>query len=274
MKEAVHTRHHLASAHADYCRSLCVTGSALTSFAASKPLSVSNETPAVLLDPSPPPTNPTPLRVPPSPSPSLHPPPPPPYLLPLPLLWLPIPTAYQANSTYLDSPSQVSSIWNWENFYPPSPPYSEFFEQKAKRRKQQLIQQRPRNLHSNYPEDTEDTKTEKSGYDFFRPEKPNHRYNINTGTNGNNNFDQETEREEVQCSEWGDHGHDRFTTTSSSDKEGGDDVASRSEIGTRNSESYIISIGLLHRCNHCHGIQCKGLLLGIKWIISRRMQVP
>ncbi|XP_039048299.1 nitrate regulatory gene2 protein-like [Hibiscus syriacus] len=95
----------------------------------------------------------------------------------------------------------------------------------------------PRNLHSNYPEDTEDTETEKSGYNFFRPEKLNHRYDINTDTNSKNDFDEETGREEVQCSESGDHDHDRFTTVSSSDQEeGDDDVASRSEIGTRDSE--------------------------------------
>ncbi|XP_039064204.1 nitrate regulatory gene2 protein-like [Hibiscus syriacus] len=205
MKEAVHARHRLTSAHADYCRSLRVTGPALASFAAGEPLSVSDETPAVLLRPSPPPANPTPLSVPHSPSPS-------PYVAPncrrsrklppkLPhilsdssLSSSPLssksgfsnyfyPTAYQANSTYSATPSQVSSVCNWENFYPPSPPDSEFFDQKAKQRKQQqLIQQRPRNLHSNYPEETEDTKTEKSGYDFFRPEKPNHHYNINTAS--------------------------------------------------------------------------------------------
>ncbi|PKI79087.1 hypothetical protein CRG98_000520 [Punica granatum] len=39
MKEAVHARHHLAGAHADYCRSLRLTGSALSAFAANEPLS-------------------------------------------------------------------------------------------------------------------------------------------------------------------------------------------------------------------------------------------
>ncbi|KAB2016032.1 hypothetical protein ERO13_D08G067600v2 [Gossypium hirsutum] len=289
MKEAVHARHHLASAHADYCRSLRVTGSALASFAAGEPISVSDETPAVLLhppNPSPPPANPTTPRVPPSPSPSLHPPPPPffpspspspsptiacsklPHILsgssvsspvPAPNRRRPrkippklphilsesslsssprssksgfsnhvFPTAYPANSTYSATPSQASSVWNWENFYPPSPPDSEFFDQKVQQRKQ------PHHLDSNYPEDTEDTETEKSEYDFFRPQKLNHRYNISSG-NAKSNFDEETEREEVHCSEWGDHDHDRFTTTSSSDEEGYDDVASRSEIGARDS---------------------------------------
>ncbi|XWS77323.1 hypothetical protein CRYUN_Cryun01aG0251100 [Craigia yunnanensis] len=286
MKEAVHARHHLAAAHADYCRSLRITGSALSSFAAGEHLSVSDETPAVLLhpaNPSPPPTNLIPPRVPPSPSPSLHPPPlshspsPSPTIassklphilsassisspapnrrrsrklhpkLPhilsesspsSPQSWKSgfsnnfFPTAYQANSTYSNTPSQASSVWNWENFYPPSPPDSEFFDQKLQRRKQQLPQ-RHHHLDSNNPEDTEDTETENSKYDFFRPQKLNHRYNINSN-NAKSNFDEETEREEVQCSEWGDH--DRYTTTSSSDEEEEeDDVASRSEIGVRSN---------------------------------------
>ncbi|XVF22772.1 hypothetical protein REPUB_Repub12eG0199900 [Reevesia pubescens] len=293
MKEAVHARYHLAAAHADYCRSLRVTGSALSSFAAGEPLSVSHETPAVLLhpatnpSPSPPPINP----IPPSPSPSLHPTPPPPHFShsPSPTIRssklphilsdssipsptpnrrrsrklppkLPhilsesspssspqssksgftnnfFPTAYQADSTYSTTPSQASSAWNWESFYPPpSPPDSEFLDQKLQQHRKQLPQRHPRHHHhldSNNPEDTEDTETEKSEYDFFRPQKLNHRYNINT-YNSNSHFDEETEREEVQCSEWGDHDHDRYTTTSSSDEEEeeDDDVASRSDIGT------------------------------------------
>ncbi|OMP00740.1 hypothetical protein COLO4_12411 [Corchorus olitorius] len=185
MKEAVHARHQLAVAHADYCRSLRITGSALSTFAAG----FSNNF---------------------------------------------FPTAYQANSTYSNTPSQASSVWNWENFYPPSPPDSEFFDQKLQQRKQQLPQ-RPHHLDSNNPDDTEDTETERSEYDFFRPQKTNYRYNINSN-NAKSNFDEETEREEVQCSEWGDHDHDRYTTTSSSDEEEEeDDMASRSEIGTRSN---------------------------------------
>lgn len=34
---------------------------------------------------------------------------------------------YNAQPTYSSTPSQASSVWNWENFYPPSPPDSEFF---------------------------------------------------------------------------------------------------------------------------------------------------
>ncbi|KAK8479937.1 hypothetical protein V6N13_021027 [Hibiscus sabdariffa] len=295
MKEAVHARHHLAAAHADYCRSLRAAGSALSTFAAGEPLSVSDETPAVFLHaaaPSPQPTtNLIPPRAPPSPSPSLHPPPPPPPPLSpspssptiatskLPHILsassipsaapnrrrprkvppkLPhilsesspcsspqssksgfsnnfFPTAYQANSTYSATPSQASSVWNWENFYPPSPPDSEFFDQKLQRQRKQQQQLPYRNHHldSNYPEESEDTETEKSEYDFFRPHNLNNRDNVNS-VHGKSNFDEETEREEVQCSEWGDHDH--YTTTSSSDgDEEDDDVASRSEFGNRSN---------------------------------------
>ncbi|KAE8721249.1 protein kinase G11A [Hibiscus syriacus] len=283
MKEAVHARHHLAAAHADYCRSLSAAGSALCTFASGEPLSISDETPAVLLQPaapSPPTTtNLIPPRIPQSPSPSLHPPPlsPSPSYPTIASSKLPhifsassipspapnrrrphkappklphilsesspcsspqssksgfsnnfFPTTYQANATYSTTPSQTSSVWNWENVYPPSPPNSEFFNHKQHQRKQQLLPHGHHHLDSNYPEEPEDTETEKSEYDFFRPHNPNNRYNINS-VKGKSNFDEETEREEVQCSEWGDH--DRYTTTSSSEED--EDVASRSEFGNR-----------------------------------------
>ncbi|OMO69597.1 hypothetical protein CCACVL1_19390 [Corchorus capsularis] len=161
MKEAVHARHQLAAAHADYCRSLRITGSALSTFAA------------------------------------------------------------------------------------------EFFDQKSQQRKQQLPQ-RPHHLDSNNPDDTEDTETERSEYDFFRPQKTNYRYNINSNNNAKSNFDEETEREEVQCSEWGDHDHDRYTTTSSSDEEEEeDDMASRSEIGTRSNFGSSMG-GQSEKLHHLH----------------------
>ncbi|KAE8694194.1 protein kinase G11A [Hibiscus syriacus] len=305
MKEAVHARHHLAATHADYCRSLRAAGSALSTFASGEPLSVSDETPAVLLHPAAPSplptTKPIPPRVPPSPSPSLHPPPPPPPLSPspssptiasskLPHILSPssisspapnrrrlhkvppklphilpesspcsspqssksgfynnfFPTAYQANSTYSNTPSQTSSVWNWEIFYPPSPPDSEFFDQKQQQRKQQLLPHGHHHLDSNYPEESEETETEKSEYDFFRPHNPNNRYNINS-VNGKSNFDEETEREEVQCSEWGDH--DRYTTTSSSEED--EDVASRSEFGNRSNFGSSMR-GESDKFNHLH----------------------
>ncbi|VFQ69992.1 unnamed protein product [Cuscuta campestris] len=84
MKGAVYARHQLAAAHADYCRSLRVTGSALVSFSKGESFSVSDQTPAVFLRTPPSsvstktPPPPPPVRIP-SPSPSIrtpHPPPP------------------------------------------------------------------------------------------------------------------------------------------------------------------------------------------------------
>ncbi|KAJ8900164.1 hypothetical protein K2173_024804 [Erythroxylum novogranatense] len=299
IKEAVYARHHLASAHADYCRSLRVTGSALCSFAAGEPLSVSEQTPAVFLHtPDPPPSvnsNLVPPRVPVRPSPSLRPstmPPPPPqpphfsppsptiassklpHILSAPSLEstanrrrrkppkLPhilsestsprsqksnfttdfeYPTAYQANSTYSRTPSQASSVWNWEKFYPPSPPDSEFFNRKAQA---QNNANRPHH-YSDADDDVEtetETETERSEYDFFSK-----KYSDSNHLNMKQQsvVDEEAEREEVQCSEWGDH-HDHYSTTTSSDQnrnekeeeeeeEEEEDVRSRSEIGTRSN---------------------------------------
>nr|KYP57267.1 hypothetical protein KK1_003526 [Cajanus cajan] len=147
MKEAVYARHHLAAAHSDYCRSLRLTGSALSTFAAGEPLSISEHTPAVFLSsqqpqaPSPPPPRP--------PSPS---PPPQPKLLP--------------------------------------------------RRRKAPAQKLPHILSDSSPSSTPRS---------------------------------HVSREEVQCSEWGDH----YSTTSSSDDDDDDgveeDVESRSEIGTRSN---------------------------------------
>ncbi|KAF5731610.1 hypothetical protein HS088_TW18G00291 [Tripterygium wilfordii] len=126
MKEAVFARHHLAAAHADYCRSLRLTGSALCSFASGEPLSVSDQTPAVLLhrtnpSPSPPPhplysasSNPIPPRVvPPSPAPSsIHPPPRP---------FFPSPSATIATSKlpHIVSASSMDSVVNHRRRKPP-----------------------------------------------------------------------------------------------------------------------------------------------------------
>ncbi|EEF50254.1 conserved hypothetical protein [Ricinus communis] len=300
MKEAVHARHHLAAAHADYCRSLRVTGSALCSFAAGEPLSVSEQTPAVFLHPPNPPTSSTnsvPPRVVPSPSPSLHPPPPPPAFSPSPSptiassklphilssssmksgsnrlrkppkLKLPhilsesslassprsqksnfnyeYPTAYQANSTYSNTPSQASSVWNWENFYPPSPPDSEFFNRKSQNHHLDTD-----DVDDDEPETETETETEKSEYDFFQLQHKKHNFhnmtnnnddsiNISTNTNSkqqqhNSTADEETEREEVQCSEWGDHDHYSTTSSSEEGEEDDEDRESRSEIGTRSN---------------------------------------
>lgn len=316
MKAAVYARHHLAGAHADYCRSLRLTGSALSAFADNEPLSVSDQTPAVFVLPRrqrspysssapaaaasqpsfrrgpsaaapavpeaavpearPPAATPPPPAAPPL-SPTIassklphilsasdrNPPPPrvggshhnphrrrnsKPMKLPHILSesspnssprslrsdFAPgfYPTAYP-DSTYTSTPSQASSVWNWENFYPPSPPDSEFFDQRARTNNQRQPQ----------PENGEegDGDASASEYDFFRRDAPG---NVLYGEAGAKPFDfkraaasiggGETEREEVQCSDWGDH----YSTTSSSEyvEEGDDDDddhdgASRSEIG-------------------------------------------
>uniref|UniRef100_A0A803LIE8 Uncharacterized protein n=1 Tax=Chenopodium quinoa TaxID=63459 RepID=A0A803LIE8_CHEQI len=209
IKDAVFARHHLAAAHADYFRSLRVTGDALTDFAAGEPLLVvSPSTPSVLLNhsqnnriPSIPKTlfslssnsSATHLPKPPPPiktvpySPVAQPPPPPPECSPtigsskvphilsdssvksgnivekgrvkrgpkLPHILSDssvssstpksfagkfdfpgeMETTYVGvpNYNYASTPSQASSVWNWDNFYPPpSPPDSEFFHPSAK----------------------------------------------------------------------------------------------------------------------------------------------
>eukprot|EP00258_Populus_trichocarpa_P016491 XP_006375135.2 nitrate regulatory gene2 protein [Populus trichocarpa] len=271
MKEAVYARHHLAAAHADYCRSLRVTGSALSNFAAGESLSVSDQTPVVILHPptatSPtPPSNPIPPRVPPSPSPSLHPPPPPPFSPSIAISKPPhilssnihsksnrhrrvkpqklphilsesspsvspksnydYPTAFQNHSTYSTTPSQASSVWNWENFYPPSPPDSEFFARKANHNQQQQHPHLDTDDGSSSDAD-EDVATERfSEYDFF-----NEKQYTQHKKQQQQNYS-ETEQEEVQCSEWGDHDHLSNSTTSSDED---NDTESRSEIGTRSN---------------------------------------
>ncbi|KAF8113854.1 hypothetical protein N665_0045s0093 [Sinapis alba] len=299
MTESVRARHQLAAAHADYCRSLRLTGSALSSFAAGEPLAVSDQTPAVFLHtPSEhSSSNYIPPRVPPSPAPSsVYTPPPPappsrspsvassklppivtahsnrrrkqqqpklPHILSSPSSsersnFMPsfYPTAYQ-NSTYSATPSQASSVWNWENFYPPSPPDSEFFNRKSQERQDNrfIDQERQQNRFSDQERQQEDlhnrfsdTETERSEHDFFNSRKEK-QFDTETERSSHSrkqkkqfeNLDsaveEEAEREEVQCSEWEDHDH--YSTTSSSEaaheeeQEEEDDRESISEVGTR-----------------------------------------
>lgn len=232
MKESVYARHSLAAAQADYCRSLRLTGSALSSFAAGEPLSVSYQTPAVFLHhPPPPPSQPSPTN-----SNSIPPPPPPPPPIisasssrrrrqqqhqqrpKLPHILSDsspssspasersnfYPRAYQ-NSTYSATPSHASSVWNWENFYPPSPPDSEFFDKKAQ---EEILKQREteRTEHA--------SKKKKSVVDG-----------------------DETEREEVQCGSW--DVQDHYSTTSSSEEEVEDDnMESVSEVGRASQQHH------------------------------------
>ncbi|KAL1543320.1 nitrate regulatory gene2 protein-like [Salvia divinorum] len=308
MKEAVHARHHLAAAHADYCRSLRITGSALVTFASGEPLAVSQHAPAVFLrtpssssaaaaKPRPPP--------PPHRSPSLHPPPPPPPMStasshrqekqppppppmrrkkPLKVPHILSDSSFtsspphdftynaRAHSTYSTTPSQTSSVWNWDNFYPPpSPPSSEHFEQ---------LRNAKHHAASNsdddrYTDNDIDGDRASSFTSYSNVRDHDDRYQSPFTADQGQHFDdrasnyssisrysnyrapppmqkkgqglkrweseEETEREEVQCSEWGDHDH--YSSTSSSSDDGGDDdddderedLKSRSDFGTRSN---------------------------------------
>ncbi|KAL1339194.1 hypothetical protein AAHE18_U017000 [Arachis hypogaea] len=308
MKEAVLARHHLAAAHSDYCRSLRLTGDALCTFAAGEPLSVSDNTPAVFINPmstkiTPKPQPPPPPQPQPQPQPSPQPPSPsatitssklptnltprtttaavttttkrrrkPPPKLPhilsesspcstprsqssnFPNTFFP--TAY---STYSTSPSQESSVWNWDNFYPPpSPPGSEYFRSKQNQN-QNLDQNRNIPNHAPLALDSEDSDSEslesESEYNYFHSEpqqnlnktksvrslqqnqletegfdterseysylrrKPEARPEPEPGYRFREEFT-EAEREEVQCSDWG----DRYSDGSSSEE--GNDLRS------------------------------------------------
>ncbi|KAG0451659.1 hypothetical protein HPP92_026112 [Vanilla planifolia] len=163
MKEAVFSRHHFSAAHSDYLDSLRRTGSALTNFAAGEPLSVSEQTPPVLLH-----HRPFEARAaisslpPPTPSSSIPPPPHPrpqyspsitnsklPHILsdssmPSTPSAAPKPAPKRhsnrfnpsvAKSSYAATPSQTSSVWDWDNFYPPSHPAPISSINSGKRRK-------------------------------------------------------------------------------------------------------------------------------------------
>lgn len=215
MKEALYARHYLAAAHSDYCNSLRLTGSALSTFAAGEPLSVSDDIPAVFINtvktcqtPPPPPTpsavtntklrtvseirrRKIPVKLPHILSDSS--------VCSTPRSDFPnwfIPTAHQNESTA----SETSSVWNWENFQPPpSPPNSEYFRQRSQ----------PPNHKLENPES--DTSSE-SFYNMFHSKI--HLQNHKTETE--QELDRlETEREEVRCSDW----EDCYRSTSSSDRD-------------------------------------------------------
>nr|GMC80430.1 nitrate regulatory gene2 protein-like [Ipomoea batatas] len=298
MKEAVYARHHLASAHSDYCRSLRLTGSALTCFASGESLSVSDQAPAVLVKihaPSPPP----PPHFSPSGSPTIassklphilsassvsshrqQPPLKKPLKLPHILSESSLASTpkarnlfendnytynAKANSTYSGTPSQASSVWNWENFYPPSPPTSEYFEQLQKSNAPSRDNWIDNNddgfdadKSSSYSHDKDYRQNPSTKrFDFFDNQSvdddkasnySSHSYFSNRDLRNLNpaqsreqtkhthhlNCDSEAEREEVECSEWGDHDH--YSTTSSSDlEEEGEREDLRSEIGATRS---------------------------------------
>ncbi|KAK4488556.1 hypothetical protein RD792_004320 [Penstemon davidsonii] len=283
MKEAVFARHHLAAAHSDYCRSLKITGSALFTFASGIPLPVSHHTPAVLL------RTPSTTTTKPSPSPSLHhppppksttssyhhhqqkqqnqqpPPPPPRRKKPIKVPHILSDTSFsssppqshnnftynakRANSTFSRTPSQASSVWNWDNFYPPpSPPDSEYFHQLHHQKnnpdnnsdnddddKASTFSSNPNNRGQNHQfrnPFSSKNETHKQFDDSSSYSQYSEKSNILPKKRWESEEEEETEREEVQCSEWEDHDHYTSTSSSSDENEEENDLKSRSNFGS------------------------------------------
>lgn len=186
----------------------------------------------------------------------------------------------RANSTYSNTPSQTSSVWNWDNFYPPpSPPDSEHFEQLRNAKHASARTDDSNSDDDRYTDNDNDDKASSfTSYSNVR-EQDDHYQNPFTSDQGKqfddraSNYssvsrnsdhsyaksytrqgpaalqkkgqslkrwesEEETEREEVQCSEWGDHDHYSNTSSSSDDDEDDDereDLKSRSDFGTRSN---------------------------------------
>ncbi|XP_072963160.1 protein ROLLING AND ERECT LEAF 2-like [Typha angustifolia] len=218
MKSAVESRQLLAAAHSEYLNSLLATASSLTRFAAGEPfLAVSDNTPPVLLHHHHHHHNHrsiTPASSLPPPTPLPRPPPPPPRYFPsdspspspaiasskLPRILTrpsPSPSSRQhnnypsgvprANSAYATTPSQSSSVWDWENlenFRPPSPPDSDFFDRRKAELEEANRLRRLQEREDEYEEEEEEDDEIGEG------------------------------REEIHCPEW----DDRSVTTSSSSR--------------------------------------------------------
>ncbi|CAA7410981.1 unnamed protein product [Spirodela intermedia] len=265
MKEAVHSRHHFAAAHSDYLRSLRLTGSALSAFATFQAhLSVSPDLagpvllsrPDLLRQSSPAAAAAAPAAVhhseapPPAPAPKFSEVPPSPafngFKLPH-ILSESSPTAtpeiserrsrnskpktfrkypyLPENSTYATTPSQASSAWDWEKFYPPSPPSSEYFD---------------RHLKEGHQECEEGNEDVSDGGWLHRHHLPKDRVLDDDDDDDESDDGHQLhcgeEREEVRCSGWRDH---YSTSSSSSVKSAGasergdlmdDDDDARSEV--------------------------------------------
>ncbi|KAI4338782.1 hypothetical protein MLD38_023795 [Melastoma candidum] len=163
---------------------------------------------------------------------------------------------YDYGSTYASTPSQASSVWNWENFYPPSPPDSEYFNRRANDIKEEEGETeeeewgRQRQQPSGYELDEGGETTSMSEYDFFDNRKQRGSAN-SVGRAGSQKFafderseigrsdvnkggklNKKAEAEEVQCSEWGDHDYDSITSSSEDHEGDEEDNAMRSEVGT------------------------------------------
>ncbi|KAI3731946.1 hypothetical protein L1987_63139 [Smallanthus sonchifolius] len=149
---------------------------------------------------------------------------------------------YNAQANYASTPSQASSVWNWENFYPPSPPDSEYFNHhqpnfESEDDKSSIYSRYTE--QSNVRENNEDNK--RSVYSNYS-QHHHHHPKIETRQQQQEEDDDHShhletedeseieEREEVECSEWGDH---YSTTSSTSDEEM--DRDSRSEMESRSN---------------------------------------
>ncbi|KAM0842622.1 hypothetical protein ACQ4PT_058247 [Festuca glaucescens] len=244
IKDAVAARQQLASAHADYLRSLRLTAAALSRFAHGHPsLAVSHNTAPVLLTTAAPPALHAPAPQPPATSSSVAssslPPPtplprhhqappqhhqqPPPAAasvrldrdprmrrLKVPHILSDSSVASPAQSSFRKPPvagtPSSSSAWDWENFYPPSPPDSEFFD----RRKTDLEEaNRLRELD-------EEAKARGYLHDHLKEE---------------DDEEDDEEREDAHCGGWEDEEDHYASTTTSETRSDGDEVGNRSECG-------------------------------------------
>nr|BAK03784.1 predicted protein [Hordeum vulgare subsp. vulgare] len=251
IKDAVTARQLLASAHADYLRSLRITAAALSRFAQGhSSLTVSHHTAPVLLTTAAPPAlhAPGPTAAtssvassslpPPTPLPRHQPPPPPPPVqqqqpqaaaaalrvdmdprmrrLKVPHILSDSSVASSFRKPPVVGTPSSSSAWDWENFYPPSPPDSEFFD----RRKTDLEEaNRLREL---------DDEAKARGYTQRRHD---HLKEEDEADDGQGEDEEETEREDMHCGGWEDEeDHYASTTTSETRSEEGE-VGNRSECG-------------------------------------------
>jgi hypothetical protein len=246
MKDAVAARQLLASAHADYLRSLRVTAATLSHFAQGHPsLAVSHHTAPVLLSAAAPPpatAHALPTQAPstaassslPPPTPlsknSHQPPPPlpPPQAAAAPTQKTPVraPRPRRLRVPHILSESSVaspvqssfrkqpvvgtpssSSAWDWENFYPPSPPDSEFFE----RRKADLEE-------ANRLRELEEEEKARAYPHHLHP------HNLKE----EDEEDEEEEKEGMHCGGWEDN-EEHYASTTTSEDDG--EMGTRSEYG-------------------------------------------
>ncbi|KAI7754264.1 hypothetical protein M8C21_033541 [Ambrosia artemisiifolia] len=276
MKDAVYARHHLAAAHSDYCRSLKLTGSALSTFAAGEPLAVADQTPAVLLPTRPSSSTSTSIK-----PPSFHPYQTPPTPSAPPNMATPTASVTRKSApvsrsqsvtgtelpkivteavpfrrtasvnnekltNYASTPSQASSVWNWENFYPPSPPDSEYFNRRqpnfeseddkssvySNKRSVYSMNHQKVEAHKQQQEQVPHEK-EHTGDDEEEDDDEYSSHHLETEDEDERDEREEIEeREEVQCSEW-----DHYSTTSSTTDDDDEEMDrdSRSEIESRSN---------------------------------------